>query len=610
MSGAAVHDSARVLAKQLASLLLDDAWRRGDFRGSAEHALLALALDAAMWRSDRDGSELPGSLRDMCAQRLTLPDKAVRMQREWLDAADSDEVRAECIPELAYRLGDRGDMFELLSSDSMRHVAAVAALAGRSAGHGPFRILDLAAGSGSMLFSVAQAADRLGYDARPMAVELNPNVAAVAAATFYLADRDAAVEVADSLVHDPFSATHVELAISQPPFGLGWHHAAARVEERQHEGWYRFGLPPRADASWLFASRLIEKLVPVSAGGGRAITFMALGALRSPATSGIRERLLEDDLVETIIALPAGLTQASVPVFAVVFNNAKPSRRKGRIQLVDLRALSETSRFRDAPRRLRPGALDTLQQALQSTRDGVISRTVARDYFMKVRRIICVGGPIEATDMPTSPAWYVDLPRDSDVEMEMQARYGPIEVRIDDAHQTRCDLDVESVFDVGAPSLRGWMKRTGWEATRLSALLTEAPTAIGGAADGGAEFDGSVLLPTTASNPATLGALGDHDDSSARRRLALHLDATKARPDFVVGWLNSPLGVEARRRAQAAASSGTVIHAMRTEPHTLLRFCDDLVVPLPPLNVQRNFAAAEARMAAAAGLVAAAPASC
>jgi hypothetical protein len=45
---------------------------------------------------------------------------------------------------------------------------------------------------------------------------------------------------------------------------------------------------------------------------------------------------------------------------------------------------------------------------------------------------------------------------------------------------------------------------------------------------------------------------------------------------------------------------------MRTEPHTLLRFCDEITVPVPPLTVQRDFAAAEARMDAAAGMVSAA----
>jgi len=606
MSGQDSPSGARMVADQIVSLLLDEAGRWTDFRGSATDALVSVALDAARWRSERDGSELPAPLRDPSVTSLALPDRPRELQREWLDAAESDAARAEYLLTLTHQLGDRGRMFEWLSSDSMRQVANVAATAGLREGGGSFRILDIAAGSGSMLFSVAEAAARLGYDPQPLAVELNPRIAAVAAATFYLSGRAAVVQVADSLMDDPFAATYVDLAISQPPFGLGWASAAADVERCHEEGWYQFGLPPRSDSTWLFASRLIEKLTPADAGGGRAITFVTPAALRSPSTSGIRERLLEEDLLETIVALPRGLTPAKISVFAVVFNTAKPTRRKGRIQLIDLRALSETSRLTEAPRRLRPGALDTLQQAMQSTRDGVISRTVGYDYFMKVRRVVHVRGDTAPGNAPASLSWNVDLPRHSDLTSEMRDRYGPVEVAVDDADQTRCDLDIESVFDVGARSLRAWTERTGWPVTRLSVLLTTAPTTIGKSADVGVLSGGNVFLPTTPTDLASTGSPLDGENGGPARRLALQLDGTKVLPEFVVGWLNSPLGVDVRTRAQTTASSGMINHAIGTEPRTLLRFCDEIVVPLPPLAVQRDFAAAEARIVTAAGLVAAA----
>jgi hypothetical protein len=562
--------------------------------------LLAFAVDAAAWRAAHDGRTLPLPIQALSSDVPPLPADARRLQREWLDGAESDTARGEYLSALVYRFGDRSQMFELLSSDSMRQVAEVAALSNRHPGQGPLRVLDLAAGSGSMLLSVSRAAAQLGYAAQPLGVELNPRMAPLATATLYLAGLDADIQIANSLIDDPFHDLQVNLAISQPPFGLGWQGDSPQIEERHRAGWYPWGLPPHSDGSWLFASRLIEKLVPASLGGGRAVTFVASGALRSPSTSGIRERLLVEDFVETIIALPAGLTQASIPVFGVVFNNAKSPRRRGQIQLVDLRASSERSRLREAPRRLRPGALDALQHALQSTRDGVISRTVARDHFLKVRRLVSVVPRASGAAHQTLPHWRLDLPRDSDVETALQARYGPVEVKVDDSDQTQCDLDIETVFEPGARELQRWLKQAGWPATRLSALLTKPPTAIRTRPDRDEDVGGMVLLPTTESHPASLPT-ADEDDSG-RRRLALRLDDTMVRPDFVVGWFNSPLGIEVRARAQAMASSGTVIHAMRTEPHTLLRFCDEVTVPVPPLTVQQDFAAAQARMDAAAGM--------
>jgi type I restriction enzyme M protein len=607
MSEEASPKGARRVADRLATLLLDDPRRRSDFR-PAEGALLSLALDAALWRSDRFGTALPGRLlHEMSMGLPDLGEDARRLQRDWLDNVQSDEDLTEYIPALAYRFGDRGQMFEWLSSDSMREVAEVAALAGRRPGEGPLRIFDPAAGSGSMLFNLAKAASRLGYVPRAFGAELNPAVATLASAMFCVAGKDVEIEVANSLVEDPFPDIQVELAISQPPFGLDWDGEAQLVEERHRSGWYPFGLPPRSDSSWLFASRLIEKLVPGDAGGGRAVTFVALGALRSPSSSGIREQVLEQDLVEAVIALPAGLTQASVPVFALVFNNRKSGRRQERIQLVDLRGSSESSRLREAPRRLRPVALDALRQALQSTRDGIITRTVPREHFLRARHTIRSTAQTDPSENGQRPTWYLDLPRDIQIDAELAARYGPVKVEASDPGQTRCDFDIEVVFDIGARSLRGWLTQTGWPATRLSALLLEPPEALSGSTTTDLDLTDRVLLPTSESHPATVGApAATAEDDRVRRRLALRLDVTKLLPDFAVGWLNSSIGLEVRARALAAASSGLVIHAMRTEPRTLLRFCDELTVPLPPLSVQREFAVAEARMSAAVGLVAAA----
>jgi hypothetical protein len=317
------NEGARVLAERLASLLLERPRLAADFR-SPQDVLLALAADAAAWRADRDGRTMPRPVQALSSDMPALPDDARRLQREWLDSAESDMVRGEYLSTLTYRFGDRSRMFEWLSSDSMRRIAEVAALSDRRSGQGPLRVLDLATGSGSMLLSVSRAADQLGYVAQPLGVELNTRMAALASATLYLAGLDAEIQVANSLIDDPFHDRQVDLAISQPPFGLGWQGDRPEVEDRHRAGWYPWGLPPHSDGSWLFASRLIEKLVPTSSGGGRAVTFVVSGALRSPATSGIRERLLAEDLVETIIALPAGLTEAFVPVFGVVFNNANP----------------------------------------------------------------------------------------------------------------------------------------------------------------------------------------------------------------------------------------------------------------------------------------------
>jgi len=102
--------------------------------------------------------------------------------------------------------------------------------------------------------------------------------------------------------------------------------------------------------------------------------------------------------------------------------------------------------------------------------------------------------------------------------------------------------------------VRRWLKTTAWPASRLSALLLVAPsTQIGEST-----VDGLVLLPLSANHDAASAVTDDRELTV--RRLALRIKTDFVLPEFLVGWLNSPLGREARARPsdpQARAPSST-----------------------------------------------------
>lgn len=564
----------------------------------------SMAADAAAWRHENTGLGLPPMLAALVPQASALSPEIRRAQRAALGAAESEGQLAEYLPSLTYLLGDARGLFEGLSSQSMGDIAEIALVARLREGTGTVKILDVAAGAGSMLLSASRAVARQGFSAEALGVELNPDTATLAAATLYLAGVPSHVAVANSLLDDPFP-TQVDLAVSQPPFGLSWSRDAEGVRERHRSGWYPFGLPQQSDGSWLFASRLLEKLTTTSPGTGRAVTFMVGSSLWRPGVdAAVRAAVVDSDLIEAIIALPAGLTQAAVPCYAVVFDRNKSTARQGRIQLIDLRASSEGSQLRDAPRQIRAGALDTLRDALKSSRDGVISRTVPSDRFFKVRRQIRAAATI--AEREDAPSWLLDLPRDLDLEAQLAGRYGPVEVEAGEASAPVCVLDVDSVLAGSSKPLRAWLQGTGWPVTRLSALLLAAPVAQSGPPGDGlssASTAGTVLLPTTLTHPAALREAQSRDGDAAGRRLILRCDAQRVIPEFLVGWLNSAFGRQARERALQAASSGHVVFALRSEPRALLRFCDEIEVPVPPLAVQEAVAATEARLAASAAMV-------
>ncbi len=546
-SSASPKEMADVLS---ATMSLDGApWRRH----RADSRLVSLAADAAQWYTERHGSSLrPEVVRYLREHPLSDGDQAV--QRAWLQRATTEDLRSY-VPTLAYHFGDRGQLFEWLSSESIREVAAMLAFADRRPGAGDLRILDIAAGSAALLQTMGAYAERLGY--RPMlrGTEIQDQVAVLATAALTLSGLDSAIECANALLDDPFVDESFDLAVAQPPFGLSWQSSAAGVRERHAGGWYGFGVPPTSDATWLFASRLVEKLRPADAGGGRAVTFAAGSPLWMSSGAEIRERVLDEDLLEFVVALPAGLTQASVPIFALTFNNNKPERRRGRVQLIDLRGSSETSRLREAPRRLRPSAYDALRQAVSSIKDGLITRTVPTSRFLK---------DIQADR--TTPSWHLKVARDSSCEAEVERRYGPVPVEARPSRRGVCEIEIATSFDAEAARVDRWLKQVSWPATRLSALLLDSPVV----ASAESVDEDIVLLPISPNHIASLPA-SDAGEANIRR-LALRVDHEVVMPEFLVGWLNSPYGNEARVRAFGTASTGSVIKTVATKPKALLRF--------------------------------------
>lgn len=557
-----------------------------------------LAVDAARWYSERTTIPLPPAIT------LRQPNPHLRPafdeQRRWLDQADASIV-ADYLPTLLYRLGaEQGG--EHLSSPSIVRVALVSALARLRPGmQGSLTILDLAVGSGAMLGALASAVAARGITPHVVGQELNRDLAGIAVATLYLQGRCADIRVADSLTEDAFPAEAIDLAVSQPPFGLSWQRQEQQVRQRQRvERWYPFGLPSKSDATWLFASRMLEKLRPREYGGGRAVVFSALGALTGNAGDTVRKAVLTEDLLEAVVALPGGLSPSTnIQLYALIFANNKPAARAGKVQVINLRPYFRTAQDRRSTQRdLQHDAFEVLSDALASVRNGMASRTLPVEYFLRRRvSVIAVRPEANASSESSGLAWDVEIPLDRDPDHFLRERYGAnMHVTWEPRDQTRALLETNSIFDTGRQQLLHWIQQQGWEPTRLSALLTSEPRlpepvdATGGK---------PLLMLPTGSQPAYVAPQQREEQG---RVLALELAPTVISPDFLASWFNTSRGQESRRRAQDFAGSGAVIVAVRTDERSLLRFADETIVPLPPLQVQHELAAAEARLAAVSSL--------
>jgi hypothetical protein len=107
--------------------------------------------------------------------------------------------------------------------------------------------------------------------------------------------------------------------LSNPPYGVEWEQVEKQVREEHAEqgalGRFGPGLPRISDGSLLFLLHLISKMHPVDKatghGGSRiGIVFNGSPLFTAGAGSGeseIRRHILENDLLEAIVALPTDL---------------------------------------------------------------------------------------------------------------------------------------------------------------------------------------------------------------------------------------------------------------------------------------------------------------
>ncbi|MEY8861984.1 class I SAM-dependent DNA methyltransferase, partial [Tenacibaculum singaporense] len=118
----------------------------------------------------------------------------------------------------------------------------------------------------------------------------------------------------EKLKGDQFINQKFDYLITNPPFGVKWGKVAAEVKKEHeslgHGGRYGAGLPSISDGSFLFLMNLISKMKPKEQGGSRlAIVFNGSPLFSgSPSSkkneSSIRQWIIENDLLESVIALP------------------------------------------------------------------------------------------------------------------------------------------------------------------------------------------------------------------------------------------------------------------------------------------------------------------
>lgn len=175
--------------------------------------------------------------------------------------------------------------------------------------------------------------------------ELNPESYAICKADMLIKGQDvASIKLGNTLSNDQLAGKRFDFMLSNPPFGVEWKKVQKQItDEHTHKGFDgRFGpgLPRVSDGSLLFLLHLVSKMRDPRDGGSRiGIILNGSPMFTGGAGSGeseIRRYLLQNDLVEAIVALPTDMFyNTGIATYVWILSNHKAVARQGKVQLID-----------------------------------------------------------------------------------------------------------------------------------------------------------------------------------------------------------------------------------------------------------------------------------
>ncbi|MBT9548931.1 MAG: type I restriction-modification system subunit M [Candidatus Sericytochromatia bacterium] len=185
------------------------------------------------------------------------------------------------------------------------------------------RICDPACGSGSLLIKVAKEVGDKNFAL--FGQESNGSTWSLCRMNMFLHGMDSArIEWCDTLnsprLIENDALMHFNVVVANPPFSLDkWGH-----ENAAHDPFNRFwrGTPPKSKGDYAFISHMVETAL---AAEGRIGVIVPHGVLfRGGGEGVIRQKLIEDNLLEAVIGLPAGLFYGTgIPAAILLFNKGR-----------------------------------------------------------------------------------------------------------------------------------------------------------------------------------------------------------------------------------------------------------------------------------------------
>ncbi len=186
-----------------------------------------------------------------------------------------------------------------------------------------------------------------GADTHLFGQEVNPETFGICKSDLFIKSEDGRdaenILFGSTLSNDRHAAGAFDYMIANPPYGKDWKRdqdAVQNEHDRGAAGRFGAGLPRISDGQLLFLQHMLAHVNEPAQGGSRVAIIMNGSPLfTGDAGSGeseIRRWILENDLLEALIALPEQLFyNTGIATYVWVLTNRKRPERRGKVQLID-----------------------------------------------------------------------------------------------------------------------------------------------------------------------------------------------------------------------------------------------------------------------------------
>ena len=235
---------------------------------------------------------------------------------------------------------------------------------------------------------------------------------------------------ADTFSNDQHPTLKADFIMANPPFNLSDWGADKLIEDKR----WKYGLPPSGNANFAWMQHMIHHLSPK----GKIGLVLANGALSSQSggEGEIRKRIIEDDLVDGIVALPSQLFYSTgIPVSLWFITRKEAKAQPGKTLFIDARNMGEmiTRKLRE----LNDDDITTIAQTFNKFHEGTLEDEKG---FCAVKNI----DDIAAQDYILTPGRYVGIAEQEDdgepFEEKMQRLTSELKGLFDKSHELEAEI--------------------------------------------------------------------------------------------------------------------------------------------------------------------------